>query len=192
MRGLCAFSASAEKPLWTSAKKLSTPNHRTRQNQLVRINHSHRACLVSTLVGNSSPTLCPPCLCALRAKFPFPASLCIATLAPGRRLVAQVAAPFAGPEAFSCRIFPPRPPALCSSGAGADAFLGARPEAFVRESAYVAAFATPVECALTQKHRGGGCASRTLLMLSSRAPSRGPQRARMLRVVGWGARGICF
>ena len=88
------------------AKKFSSPNRATRQNQLIRINHPCRAFPASTPVGTSSATLCPPSLCALCVKFPFPASLFIATFVPERRLVAQGAAPFAGPEAFSCRIFP--------------------------------------------------------------------------------------
>jgi hypothetical protein len=140
--------------LRTSAKKFSTPDRGTRQNQLVRTNRTRRAFLVSTPAGNSSPTLRPPCLCALCAKFPFPASLFIATFAPEkRRLIAQCAAPLAGPEAFSC---------LCSSGVGAGAFLGARPEVFVCESAYVSAVATLAESALTQKHRGVGTRKRLI------------------------------
>ena len=128
------------------AKKFSILNRGTRQNQLVRTNRTRRAFPVSTPAGNSFPTLRPPCLCALCVKGSFPASLFIATFAPEkRRLVAQCAAPLAGPEAFSC---------LCSSGVGAGAFLGARPEVFVCESAYVSAVATLAESALTQKHRG--------------------------------------
>jgi hypothetical protein len=92
--------------LRTSAKKFSLSNRRARQNQLIRTNHSRRARLVSTPARTSSPTPCPPCLCALCVKFPFPASLFIASFAPETRLVAQGAAPVAGPEAFSCRIFP--------------------------------------------------------------------------------------
>jgi hypothetical protein len=92
--------------LRTSAKKFSLSNHRTHQNQLIRTNHSRRARLVSTPVRNLSATPCPPCLCALCVKFPFPASLFIASFAPETRLVAQGAAPVAGPEAFSCRIIP--------------------------------------------------------------------------------------
>jgi hypothetical protein len=94
------------KTLRTSAKKFSLPNRRTLQNQLIRTNHSRRARLVSTSVENLSATLRPPCLCALCVEFPFPASLFIASFAPETRLVAQGAAPVAGPEAFSCRIIP--------------------------------------------------------------------------------------
>src|SRR5579863_5252874 len=73
----------------------------------------------------------------------------------------------------------------CSSGRAGHDFRPARPEAFVREHVYVAAIATPVECALTQKPRGRGAPKdfyvepRTsarhsaFLMLSSRAPNRG-------------------
>ena len=101
-----ARSPRVPKTLWTSAKKFSLPNRRTRQNQLIRTNHSRHARLLSTPVRNLSATLRPPFLCALCVKFPFPASLFIASFAPETRLVAQGAAPFAGPEAFSCRIFP--------------------------------------------------------------------------------------
>ena len=74
------------------------------QNHLLRTNHSGRALPVSTPVGNSFPTLRSPCLCALSVKFPFPTSLFIATFAQETGLVAQGAAPVAGPEAFSlCR-----------------------------------------------------------------------------------------
>ena len=92
--------------LWASRKKSSLPNRRARQNQLIRTNHSRRARLVSTPVRNLSATLRPPFLCALCVKFPFHASLFIASFAPETRLVAQGAAPVAGPEAFSRRIFP--------------------------------------------------------------------------------------
>jgi hypothetical protein len=71
------------------AKKSSSPTLRTRQNQLIRTNHSRRTRLVSTPVRIPSP--CPPCLCDLCVKFPFPASLFIASFAPETRLVAQVA-----------------------------------------------------------------------------------------------------
>jgi hypothetical protein len=101
-----ARSPRVPKTLRTSAKKFSLPNRRTRQNQLIRTNRSRRPCLASTPARTSSPTPCPPCLCALCVKFPFPASLFIVSFAPETRLVAQGAAPFAGPEAFSCRIFP--------------------------------------------------------------------------------------
>jgi hypothetical protein len=90
------------KTLRSSAKKFSLSNRRARQNQLIRTNHSRRARLASTPARTSSPTPCPPCLCALCVKIPFPASLFIASFAPERRLVAQGAALFAGPEAFSC------------------------------------------------------------------------------------------
>ncbi len=275
--------------MWASRKKSSTPKRGTPQNRLIRINHSRRAFLMSTPVGNSSPTLCPPCPCALCVKFPFPASLFIAAFASEGRLVAQGAAPFAGPEAFSYRLFPhhlrkrherlslalsalmqnesatraesaltflkdlnmtgintykknddptrgrsekatyrmrfsrltklflwvPHPLTLsCEGSILRVRFFFLSPTAvipwpFVAQVAAVISsqrdlrllsakahsslhFATPAECALTQKHRGGGCASLALLMLSSRAPSRGPQRAPRLRVLGWEARGICF
>ena len=54
--------------LWASRKKSSLPNRRTRQNQLIRTNHSRRTRLVSTPVRNLSVTLRPPCLCALCVK----------------------------------------------------------------------------------------------------------------------------
>jgi hypothetical protein len=92
--------------LRVASKKNSTPNRGTLQNQLIRTNHSGRALPVSTPVGNSFRTLRPPCLCAFCAKFPFPTSLFIATFAQETGLVAQGAAPVAGPEAFSYRIFP--------------------------------------------------------------------------------------
>ena len=85
-------------------RKIRPPNRGTLQNQLIRTNHSRRACLVTPPVGNSSPTLRPPCLCGLCVEFSFAASLFIATFAPESRLVAQGATPFDGPEAFSCRI----------------------------------------------------------------------------------------
>jgi hypothetical protein len=94
------------KSLRTSAKKSSTPTRGTRQNHVIRTNHSRRAYLLPTPVGNSSQPLRPPRLCALCVEFAFPASLFIAAFAPEGRLVAQGAAPFAGPEAFSCLIFP--------------------------------------------------------------------------------------
>ena len=105
------------------------------------------------------PSEIRPLLCALSVsmpfvfKFLFPASLFIPTVAPEKRLVAQGAAharprrapvECAGPEAFS--LF-----ALCSRRLQAARTRLTDP--FV---------VTPLECALTQKHQGGGCASRTL------------------------------
>ena len=137
------------------AKKFSILNRGTRQNQLVRTNRTRRAFPVSTPAGNSFPTLRPPCLCALCVKGSFPASLFIATFAPEkRRLVAQCAAPLAGPEAFSC---------LCSSGVGAGAFLGARPEVFVCESAYVSAVSNPRRIRTYTKTPGVGYSAKELI-----------------------------
>jgi hypothetical protein len=79
--------------LRVASKKSSTPKRGTRQNQLIRTNHSRHACLVSTPIRDSSSTLRPSCLCALCVKFPFPTSLFIATFAQETGLVAQGAAP---------------------------------------------------------------------------------------------------
>src|SRR5579863_1167088 len=127
------------------AKKFSSRNRATRQNQFIRTNHSRHAFLVSTPVGNSSLTPGSPCLCALCVEFPFPASVFIVTLAQEGRLVAQGAASFAGPEAFSC-LFSARDLKLFeAAGFG---------RAAIRRTNSVRL--TPLECALTQKYRGGG------------------------------------
>jgi hypothetical protein len=60
---------------------------------------------------------------------------------------------------------------LCSSGVGAEAFLGARPEALVCESAHVSAVATLAESALTQKHPGG-LRAKVMDIRSFRAPKK--------------------
>lgn len=125
MCGVCILRGLKVLPV--ASKKFTSLNCRTGQNQFIRTNHSRRAFLVSTPVGNSPPDLRPPCLCALCVEFPFPASVFIATLAQEGRLVAQGAASFAGPEAFSYRI--------------------------IRRTNSMRL--TPVECALTQKYRGG-------------------------------------
>ncbi len=65
--------------LRTSAKKVSLSNHRTRQNQLIRTNHSRRARLVSTPVRNLSATLRRPRLCALSVKSAWPRHFSLAS-----------------------------------------------------------------------------------------------------------------
>jgi len=83
---------ACSKQLRFASKKNSFPKRGTRRNQLIRTNHSRRACLVSTPVGSSSQTLRTPCFCALCVKASFPASPFIATFAQERGLVAQVPA----------------------------------------------------------------------------------------------------
>src|SRR5579859_3448608 len=138
------FLSERQTALLALAKKSSSPNRATRQNQFIRTNHSRHAFLVSTPVGNSSPALRPPCLCALCVEFPFPASVFIVTLAQEGRFVAQGAASFAGLGFFLS--FLARDLKLFEAA-------GFRRAAIRRTNSVRL---TPLECALTQKYRGVG------------------------------------